>query len=153
MARLKIRVDVKNGKTVSKAAANKVDKIVFQNDADNPLAVTITNATDSNSPICDSDGPVPNFEVDPNDRETFVVCGDWPEFKYTATVTGAAAEDPIVIIEKKKKPIVIIEKKPIVIIEKDISGSEALWALTGIVIGLLVGVVLARTLGPRPARD
>ena len=150
MARLKIRVNEKNGKTVSKFAANKVGKVLFQNDGTKALTVTIEGATDTNSPLCDvDDNPVPSFAVPKNRTEVLWVCGDWSEFKYTAQIKDTQAEDPIVIIERQSS--LVPGTEPIVIFEKSgpIGGSEALVGLVGLGIGAVVGIVLARSFARR----
>lgn len=150
MAKLKIRVNEKDGKTVSKFAVKKLDDVVFQNNAAKAATITIRDATPTDSPICDVDGPASTFVVQPNSQKAFWVCTDWPEFKYTAQVSGTIAEDPIIIIERKS--FVSVDKKPIVIIEKAFSGGEGLFALGGLVVGLLLGLLLARTFELRGSR-
>lgn len=150
MANLKIRVVEKAGKTHSKFVSRKFENVIFQNDSGKVATITIKDATPTNSPICDASGPAPSFNVQPHAQSTFWVCSDWAEFKYSAQISGTTAEDPIVIIERKS--FASMEKKPIVIIEKAFSGGEGLFALGGLVVGLLLGILLARTFELRGSR-
>ncbi len=167
MARLKIRVHEKNGKTVSKFGTANLDKVIFQNNGSQALAVTIEGATASDSPLCDLDGdPVPTFNVPKNRSKVHSICGDWNEFKYTAQITGTQAEDPVVIIERSYSSV-DLDAKPVVIFERSnpfdgndamperqslIEGGEFLAAVAGLGIGLLVSFVWSRAFGHRAPR-
>jgi hypothetical protein len=77
------------------------------------------------------------------------VCVEAGEFKYTATVVGAAEEDPILIVERaviQVNPIVpVVQKKPIVFPEDWIP------LLLGVAIGLAFGFFGGRRKAPRPS--
>jgi hypothetical protein len=134
MAKLTIRVDVEDGKTVSKFRTTRFNRIDFHNDGPGELKVVIQNATGVDSPICDSSGPVPSFAIpEKGDKLSFHFCGNkekWTEFKYDATIGNYALEDPIVIIERSR--LFQIFEQP------------AAAAFAGLAIGAVLAVVIMR---------
>lgn len=124
---IRVRViDLEDGQeqTVSQFVIDDKAQVTFENAADKQLSVSIKDATEQDSPLCQGNTPAPSFQVDAGDSKKLMVCDDteWTEFKYTATVEDALPEDPIVIIEKSK---------------------AALNLVSAIVVGFLVGAVLA----------
>ena len=107
MAKLKLRIGTTttNGikKTVTKMAKKKdLKSVIFHNVSASSLEVRFNKG----DVLCDIDdkplgeGP---FNVPPKEKRKFRVCSgvvDGAELKYTAQITGFAAEDPIIIIEK-----------------------------------------------------
>ena len=93
----------------------------------------------SPSPVCKGSQPVSSIPLTPGQEEKLKVCVEAGEFKYTATVDGALAEDPIFIVEKKvvqpgtdTKPIFFPEGIPMLVI--------------GGLLGALIGYLVARRL-------
>jgi hypothetical protein len=128
MARLKILVDEKNGKTQSKFATNKVDKVVFVN---KHTSATL-NVTASDPALCQGGQAVLSFDVTVvEQRETFEICKDFhgAEFKYTAQLGSLPIEDPIIIIEHAS----VIESYGTLLL---FAGSAALGLLAGYYFGM-----------------
>lgn len=96
--KLDIRVYAEGGQTVSKFGVLQNGKVAFHNKAGAKLTV------DFAAPLvlCKGGNPQSQIIVEPGHREQLNVCNAAEDtaFKYTATVEGAAAEDPIIIIEK-----------------------------------------------------
>jgi len=78
------------------------EKVVFHNDA----AAVLTIKVDRTDVLCDASGNLlanNTFQVPAGGHRTFKIHDDCPpatELKYTATVSGALLEDPIIIIER-----------------------------------------------------
>ena len=134
MAKLTIRVDVENAKTVSKFRTTRLNHITFHNDGPGELSVVIKGAIAGDSPICDGSTAVPSFKIlEKGDKRTFNFCGDkekWKKFKYEATIGTADTEDPIVIIERPK--FLQLFEHP------------AVAAFTGIAVGAVLAVLIMR---------
>jgi len=103
MAKLDLHIDVLDKKTLTRIGKEKDNEtVVFHNESDNVLTLTIHHA----NVLCDNDGPVKEnakFEVNSKTDKSFKVwkdCVPGAPLKYTAQITGFAAEDPIIIIEK-----------------------------------------------------
>lgn len=124
---VKINVDAAN-QTVSKFAIEEGGHVTFQNDASAVAKVTFKDV----NPLCKGNSPDPTIELDPGDRISYKFCKgtDGQQFKYTATVDGAASEDPIFIIEKKSAATL------------DIATATALGI--GIVVGAIAGYLIAK---------
>jgi hypothetical protein len=146
MARLTIRVDVKNidgvDSTVSKFRTTRLNRVVFHNDGQQNLVVVIkdkdgNDADSTNSPLCIGSTPKPTFEVLPGENMKFKICSGskWEEFKYTAQIGETKLEDPIVIIERWK-----------------FFGSGASLLLGGAIAGAVLYAVVQKALQSRPAR-
>lgn len=94
-----IRISHVNDKTQSRFGAQKDKAIVFHNDSKSALTVHISEP----DVLCDASGPITSFfVVAPGASRAFKVCQGWRagrDFKYTAQIEGAVAEDPIIIIE------------------------------------------------------
>jgi hypothetical protein len=111
MADLTIVVDVRNNQTMSSYRVPKSDKVVFVN-ASTTDALVISPKDDGvdppeTLPFCESDKttPIPMpLTVAASGSGHVHICKNWngTEFLYTAQTGTAAAEDPIVIIEKPK---------------------------------------------------
>ena len=119
--------------TVSKFSIDEKGHVTFQNDAANAANVRF----DGESPLCQGGNKVQTFDISPGGTVKHQVCNGagGSEFKYTAVVTNAAEEDPILIVERSltdpgldKKPIFFPEGIPMMLIG----------ALLGAVIGYLV---------------
>jgi hypothetical protein len=133
MAKLKIRVNEKDGNTVSKYAKDKGgDKIAFVNDhSTKRLSIVVDDA----AALCTNKAGPPvqlPITLGPGERQNYLICNAFTgsEFKYTATLEGLTAEDPIIIVDSfsffdNPNPIIIV-------------GSIALAA------GLVVGFLTAR---------
>ncbi len=96
--KLGIRVSVnESNQTVSKFAVSESGHVVFYNDAGAELDVTFSEPL----LLCKNNAPQSSVRIGAGNQEKLKVCNaaDGNTFKYTATVSGAAAEDPIVIIE------------------------------------------------------
>ena len=110
MADLTIVVDVRNNQTMSSYKVPKSDKVVFVNaSTTDTLVITPKTRSDLQTtlPFCESDKttPIPMpLTVAASGSGTVHICKNWngTEFLYTAQIGTAAAEDPIVIIEKPK---------------------------------------------------
>ena len=103
MANLKIRVDEIGGKTVSNFRLPAKDEIVFINKSDKVLTVEINKGgPEPPGALCLDGVPQPVFVVGPKAAQALTVCGTYKAdtFKYTATIAGTVAEDPIIIIER-----------------------------------------------------
>jgi hypothetical protein len=82
--------------TVSKFVVEENDKVTFKNKGSADAVVTFGE----NSPLCKNQPPHDPINLPIGGEETLKVCVVSGEYKYTATVTGALAEDPILIVEK-----------------------------------------------------
>jgi hypothetical protein len=123
---VKIGVDAAN-QTVSKFAIDEGGHVTFQNDA--TAAATVTFADPS--PLCQGSSAVGSVSLGAGESKKFKICDgtSGQQYKYTATVAGAAPEDPIFIIERKS----------------GIPTSESLLAAgTGLLVGLVAGYLIAR---------
>ncbi len=132
--KLDIRVNVEGAnQTVSKFATFEGGHVVFHNDADAKLTVSF-NGT---SPLCQGGNAQMSVEIDPGKHKKLKSCDGvaGQSFKYTAEVTGAAPEDPILIYERK--PILIYDS------------FNAVSAAGGLLFGLLAGYLIARRLMTR----
>ena len=130
--------------TVSKFSIAPKGHVTFTNDA----TASATVVFESPSPLCQGNTPIPDFPLGAGGSVTHQVCqnAEGSEFKYTATVTGAAEEDPILIVERSvsdpglnKKPIFFPEGIPMM--------------LVGALIGALIGYLIARRLLVRNPRQ
>jgi hypothetical protein len=142
VAKLNIYVGSQAGQTQSQFGKVKdSDKIFFVNqDPAATLTVTIKGEQGSQSALCKPNGQgVDSFTVAPTERSKgFTICDGYQgaTFKYTAQVGTAAAEDPIIIIERWS------------IANATVSLTTAA-VLT--VAGLIVGGFVSRWLAKRPA--
>ena len=95
---VRIKVDDTTNQTVSRFAVDEKGQVEIYNDASANLTVKFTGA----SPLCQGNNPQNPISIPGGADKKFQVCNDTGglEFKYTATVDGAAAEDPIFIIER-----------------------------------------------------
>jgi len=132
--------------TVSQFSIEPKGHVTFTNDATAQAKVVFVNP----SPLCAANGDqIPELSLatsGPTQSQKNKVCDTAAGlYKYTATVTGAAEEDPIFIVEKSrpgeldKKPIFFPEGIPMLLIG----------ALVGAIIGYLVAKRLL-TRNPRP---
>jgi hypothetical protein len=107
MADLTIVVDVRNNQTMSSYRVPKSDKVVFVNASKTDTLVITPKPPETTLPFCESNKttPIPMpLTVAASGSGTVHICKNWngTEFLYTAQIGTAAAEDPIVIIEKSK---------------------------------------------------
>ena len=120
--KLTIRIDVDDAtnQTVSRFAVDEKGQVTIYNDASAALNVKFNGA----SPLCQGNTPQNPIDIAAGSDQKFQVCNDTGglAFKYTATVAGAAEEDPILIIERAgsgggsvTNPIVWVEMLPWVI--------------------------------------
>jgi hypothetical protein len=82
--------------TVSKFVVEENDKVTFQNKGSSDAKVDFG----ASAPLCQGNTPLNPIQLPLNGTKTLKVCVASGEYKYTATVTGALAEDPILIVEK-----------------------------------------------------
>ena len=104
MADLTIVVDVRDNQTMSSYRIPKSGKLVFKNASTTDQLVITPKGDGGSLPICDNNQPIPApLTIAAGASKTVGICGDFngQEFLYTARVGQAAAEDPIVIIEKR----------------------------------------------------
>lgn len=97
--KLTIHIDVQgSNQTVSKFVAPEKGKLTILNNADAQAEVKFEGA----SPVCSGNEPLPILIIESNTQKDFKICKDTAgqSYKYTATVTGAEPEDPILIIER-----------------------------------------------------
>jgi hypothetical protein len=126
MADLTIVVDVRDNQTMSSYRIPPSGKLTYIN-ASKTDDLTISQKNEHPLPLCDSNAstsiPLP-LVIQKDDSQTVRVCSNFTggEFLYTAQIGTAAAEDPIVIIEKSK--------------------SMAIDPLTAAILGAAVGVTL-----------
>jgi hypothetical protein len=123
---VRINVDQAN-QTVSKFAIDEGGHVTFRNDA--TAAATVTFADPS--PLCQASTAVGSVSLGAGESKKFRICDgtSGQQYKYTATVAGAASEDPIFIIERKST----------------IPSTESLLAVgTGLLVGLVAGYLIAR---------
>ncbi|MGH8285572.1 MAG: hypothetical protein ACRETT_07380 [Steroidobacteraceae bacterium] len=94
-----IRISHVKDKTQSRFGAKKDKAIVYHNDSKSELTVRVSEP----DVLCDASGPITTFfVVAPGANRAFTICQGFKagrDFKYTAQIEGAAAEDPIIIIE------------------------------------------------------
>ena len=105
MADLTIVIDVRDNQTMSSYRIPKSGKLVFKNASTTDQLVITPKGDGGSLPICDNNQPIPApLTIAAGASKTVGICGDFngQEFLYTARVGQAAAEDPIVIIEKSK---------------------------------------------------
>jgi hypothetical protein len=131
---IRIKVDDTTNQTVSRFAVDEKGQVTIYNDASAGLKVEFDDA----SPLCQGNTPKNPIEIDAGKDDKFQVCNDSGglEFKYTATVDGAAEEDPILIIERAgsgggnvTNPIVWVEM--------------VLPVLAGLLAGVVAGYLIA----------
>ena len=104
MADLTIVIDVRDNQTMSSYRIPKSGKLVFRNASTTDQLVITPKGDGGTLPICDNNQPIPTpLTIGAGASKTVNICGDFngQEFLYTAQIGQAAAEDPIVIIEKK----------------------------------------------------
>jgi len=155
---LHIVVDVRDNQTMSRYSVISNGKVTFHNAGTEQLVITPKSAGDE--PFCRKDGtkwPNQTVTVKKNNGVRPVFSCDAyleenGELQYTAKIGNAAAEDPIVILERK----MMMQPKPdpIVILERDNIGPDLLIAAAGFLVGAtLAGLVVLSRLrsgGPRP---
>ncbi len=103
MANMKIKVDEKDGRTVSEFRVSAKDEVVFVNRSGKPLKVEINkDGQQSRDALCIDGVPQREFQVDPKEGKALKICDAYKAetFKYTATIAGTIPEDPIIIIER-----------------------------------------------------
>jgi hypothetical protein len=126
--------------TVSKFVVVRNDQVTFSNKGSADAVVEFK----AGSPLCKGNQPFDNpFTLGVNGEEKLKVCVDGGEYKYTATVTGALAEDPILIVERAvaeqpSPPPAQPERKPIVFPE------DVVPLLAGLAIGAIIGFLAGR---------
>ncbi|HKE44132.1 MAG TPA: hypothetical protein VKB41_06300 [Steroidobacteraceae bacterium] len=116
------------------------DAIIFHNDdTQSSLQISITSDPANGPVLCKENNnkiPVPlPVSVPVGDKGKYTICQDFKgaDFKYTAKIGTAVAEDPIIIIEKSKA-----------IISVGLGGVLAAGA-----IGAVIGAVIANYLASR----
>jgi hypothetical protein len=132
--KLDVHVNVEgNNQTVSKFAAFEGGHVTFYNDAGAALTVSFGDT----SPLCQGGNPQLTINVAANAHKKLKICDGvaGQSFKYTATVDGAAPEDPILIFESK--PILIFDN------------FDTVSAAAGLLLGLVAGYLIARRLMTR----
>lgn len=143
MSDLMIVVDVRNGQTMSQYSMARSGKLTFANaSTQGDLSVKPKQG----APFCENDKTtvIPEIVVSPDDEETVRICNAYGdgEFLYTAQITGAEPEDPIVILERSYVPKTPTTE-PIVILERLSPGEGLVWGAAGFLIGVaLVGLVV-----------
>jgi hypothetical protein len=101
--RLSINVTVIGGQTVSKFVVWERGRVTFYNKGERELTLLFKNEKgEEESPFCHGSNPEDNpIRIGAGDDKMLTICrgmaGKW--FKYTAQITGAAAEDPIIRVE------------------------------------------------------
>jgi hypothetical protein len=124
MAKLHVRVDTvpipndpqNRHQTRSKFGKSKdTDAIIFSNkDTQSSLKIDITSDPANGPVLCqEKDNKTPialPATVGVNAEGKYTICRDFKgaEFKYTATIGTALAEDPIIIIEKKSFSVGVV---------------------------------------------
>ena len=99
MAEISLRIFTENNKTHTKFAIARSDTLVFKNDADMTLRVTVDKA----DALIEHGKEVDLFKVEPGEERAFTVNQHYPlgsTFKYTATIAGSETEDPVIIIDR-----------------------------------------------------
>jgi hypothetical protein len=121
--------------TVSKFVLYPNAQVTFHNKATANAVVEFAEP----SPVCKGGQSISSIPLIPGQEEKLKICVEAGEFKYTATVDGAVAEDPIFIVERSsvqpgtdKKPIFFPEGIPMLVI--------------GGLLGALIGYLVARRL-------
>ena len=103
MADLTIVIDVRDNQTMSSYKIPKSGKLTFKNSSTTD-ALVISAKGDNALPICENNQPIPPpLTIAAGTSKTVRICDTFngQEFLYTAQIGQAAAEDPIVIIERK----------------------------------------------------
>ena len=136
--KLTIRIKTESDQTISRFAVDANGQVTIHNDATAQANVSFQ----ATSPLCQGTTPQQSIDINAGRFKTLSVCtGASGEFKYTATVTGAAPEDPILIVERSlgggpgTNPIFFPESIP--------------YLVGGLVVGLVVGFFIARWRGMR----
>ena len=153
MSDLMIVVDIRNGQTMSQYSMAKSGKLTFANAS---TQGDLTVKPKEGPPFCENNKTtvIPQIVVPPNDEESVRICTAYgnSEFLYTAQITGADPEDPIVILERSYVPK-YPTYEPIVILERLSPGEGLMWGAAGFIIGVaLVGPVVInrwRSGGPK----
>jgi hypothetical protein len=106
MADLTIVVDVRNNQTMSSYSIPPSGKLVFMNNSGIDSLVISPKDGDPPLPFCENNGDTPKTlpPIGKYSSDTVKICDSFngEYFLYTAQIGQAAAEDPIVIIEKSK---------------------------------------------------
>ena len=100
MAVFKLRIFTENNKTHTRLAVASSDTIVFKNDTDRKLWITV----DKEDALLEDCKRIDLIQMAAGDERSFSMNAHYPlesMFKYTATVAGFESEDPIIIIEKR----------------------------------------------------
>jgi hypothetical protein len=135
MATLDVHVSVVGGKTVSGFVIEDNDHVIFYNDGGAPLKIEFPGG----SPLCDKQ-KVPQTPINVPvgaKSDKLKVCKDTTgkSFKYDATIVGAAAEDPIFIIEKAS-----------------LFGGGITSSMISLGLGVVGGYIVARMLHPNKVK-
>ena len=100
MADIRLRIFTENNKTLTGFVVKGNDTLIFQNDSDQTLRVTV----DSAEAISEhGKGPTDLFKIEPGQQKSFSIndgCAHNSKFKYTATIGRSEAEDPVIIIDR-----------------------------------------------------
>ena len=98
MADINLRIFAAVCKTHTKFPVGRKDRLIFHNESNQTLRITIDRA----DALLQHGKPIDLIRVDPKGSATFEINPDYDlnaEFKYTATIAGYETEDPIIIIE------------------------------------------------------
>ncbi len=98
MAVIKLRIFTENNKTRTGFVVRNTDTLLFQNESDETLRVTVDRA----DALQLHGEAVDLFKIEPGEEMSFSIgegCGDDSKFKYTATSGRSEAEDPVIIID------------------------------------------------------
>jgi|SRR5688572_1286095 len=123
-------------KVVSHFVVAPKDKVSFTNSAKADATVDFGSTT----PICEpNQDEVFVVNLIPGGNANYVACDDAGGlFKYTASVVGAADEDPIVVVDRS---LIVQEPpglNPIVVLDKRTPGQDAMSAAGGFLLGVAV---------------
>ncbi len=99
MANINLRIFAAGCKTHTKFPVAKDDRLIFHNDSDETLRITVDKA----EALLQYGKPIDLIKIAPRGSATFEINPAFEvnaEFKYTATIAGFETEDPIIIIER-----------------------------------------------------
>ena len=100
---LSINVTVKDNQTVSKFIVRERGTVTFYDKGERELTLLFKNEKgEEESPFCNGSKPEDNpIRIDAGGAKILTICGGMADrwFKYTAQITGAAEEDPIIWVE------------------------------------------------------